>query len=233
MVDELPLLSRAEPRRDPARARHPAASRRAPAEPAASAVGFGRWLSSESGPGRALRARKRVGRDPLAGPHHAHRPSRGDAGRPRAGVLPQGEPQAAPAQRAPVAARAPVRHRAGRPALGAERARALLRSHRRSARRSRSTSSARSMQQARQSAPARPDDTFAALAARRPCSLMRVDDLVRPAVRRRRRRGGDVRDQRRPGELLLGRLAARPVAQLLRPAAGRYVLPARRRDPGR
>jgi uroporphyrin-3 C-methyltransferase len=50
MIDELPLLSAAEPRRDlartPARAAAPAST---PAEPAASASGFGRWLSNESG----------------------------------------------------------------------------------------------------------------------------------------------------------------------------------------
>jgi len=46
MIDELPLVSRAEPRRDPARAPAGAASS---ADPAASASGFGRWLSTESG----------------------------------------------------------------------------------------------------------------------------------------------------------------------------------------
>jgi uroporphyrin-3 C-methyltransferase len=45
MIDELPLLSNAEPRRDLARA--PAAAE--PAEATASASGFGRWLSNEFG----------------------------------------------------------------------------------------------------------------------------------------------------------------------------------------
>jgi uroporphyrin-3 C-methyltransferase len=48
MIDELPLVSHAEPRRDLARAPAPPAAA-ASAEPAASTVGFGRWLSSESG----------------------------------------------------------------------------------------------------------------------------------------------------------------------------------------
>jgi uroporphyrin-3 C-methyltransferase len=48
MVDELPLLARAESRRDPARA-PVAAAAPASAEPAASGNGFGRWLSGETG----------------------------------------------------------------------------------------------------------------------------------------------------------------------------------------
>jgi len=47
LIDELPLVSRAEPRREPARV--PAGAAAAAAESAASASGFGGWLSNESG----------------------------------------------------------------------------------------------------------------------------------------------------------------------------------------
>ena len=118
---------RAAPR--PRRATAPA---RGAAPAPAAAVGArrpGGWAVARARPARgALLRRQHLVGDPLAGARHAHRPARGDAGRARAGLLPAREPEAAPAQRAPGAAVAPVR-RGRRPTCAGRRARrALLRS---------------------------------------------------------------------------------------------------------
>ena len=61
---------------------------------------------------------------------------------------------------------------------------------------------------------------------------MRAIDLVRSAVRRGRGRRVDLGTQRRPGHVLLGRLAARRVAEPVPAGADRHLLSDRRRDPG-
>ena len=149
----------------------------------------------------------------------------------------QREPQAAPAQRAAGAAGAPVRHRAGRPALARRPRSSATSTAARGARSSRSSCCARSRSRRARSACRGPTTRCAALAAavarraERP-NAMRLAIwfvlLFAVAVVAATTLGtndGLV-------ELLLGRLAARPVAEPVPAAAGRHLLPARRRDPG-
>ena len=107
MVDELPLLSVAEPRRDLARGgrARPVKSRSPPRRlrrrpPGQRERQHRRVALRAHRRGRRLSRRQRLDRDPVARPHHPHRPAGSDAGRARSGVLPEGEPEAAPAQRA-------------------------------------------------------------------------------------------------------------------------------------
>ena len=79
---------------------------------------LGDRVSRELGRREPLLRRQHLVGDPLAGADHADRPSGGDAARAGPGLLPAREPEAAPAQRAPGADGAPVRHRPGRPASG-------------------------------------------------------------------------------------------------------------------
>ena len=129
MVDELPLLSASEPRRDLGAEDRPSAPE-APA-PGGRRLGArrpGRPGVARARPGRPLLRRQHLVGDPLAGADHADRPSGGDAGRAGPGLLPAREPEAAPAQRPPGADGAPVRRRPGRPEVGPGRDRALLQS---------------------------------------------------------------------------------------------------------
>ena len=165
MVDELPLLATAEPRREPRVRRLRPQARSLGGIGSIHARGCGRRPVA----GRLERHlepphRLGVERGALAGARHAHRTSRCDAARARAGLLRAREPQTAAAQRAPGAAEPPVPDRAGRSAIGAAGARALLRP-RLAAHHGRARAAAAGEPAGAPDHAAAPDDTLAALAA--------------------------------------------------------------------
>ena len=163
MIDELPLLSHAEARRDPARA-PPGVAAAASAAPAASAGGFGRWLSNESGQaGRLLLESAWAEIRSLVRITRIDRPEAMLAAPDQAFFLKENiklrllNARLSLLARQLDAAQSDLRWVQG----------AIERYFDRSAKRTQIALEivGQVMQQARQSAPARPDDTFAALAA--------------------------------------------------------------------
>jgi uroporphyrin-3 C-methyltransferase len=162
MVDELPLLSHAEPRREGARA--PSAASAAAAAEAASVSGFGRWLSNESGQaGRLLLESAWAEIRSLVRITRIDRPEAMLAAPDQAFFLKEN------IKLRLLNARLSLLARQFEAAQGDLRwvQSAIERYFDRSSRRTQIALDlvGQVMQQARQSAPARPDDTFAALAA--------------------------------------------------------------------